>query len=150
MIYITEQRCLMTIKILIVDDEPMIRDVLFQMLKISGYDTIEAVNGMEGLEIYRKESPDLIISDLRMPVMDGYEMCKQISQDSDVPIIMFSGQVDLEAEQEKRRAMGLKIDAVMSKPLHMNTLLDTISSVIKDRMLDLGTSADFGSAQLPT
>ncbi len=117
-------------KVLIVDDEPTIRDVLSQMLEISDYQTCTAVNGAEGLQVFNEQKPDLVITDVLMPVMDGHEFCRGLREVSDVPIMMLSGQVDLEDEDEKRKRMGLNISAVMTKPIQMMEFLNAVGGLL--------------------
>ena len=72
-----------------------------------------------------------MISDVLMPGMDGHEFCQRIREVSDVPIMMLSGQVNLEDEQEKVRNDNLGINAVMTKPLRMAEFLSTVETLIK-------------------
>ena len=116
--------------VLIVDDEVTIRDMLEQMLEFAEYQTCTASSGSEGLQKLQDREPDLVISDVLMPGMDGHEFCQRIRQISDVPIMMLSGQANLEDEQEKVRTQSLGINAVMTKPLRMAEFLDTVETLI--------------------
>lgn len=116
--------------VLIVDDEVAIRDMLERMLEFAEYQTCTASSGSEGLQQFLDCEPDLVISDVLMPGMDGHEFCQRIREVSDVPIMMLSGQVNLEDEQEKMRAQGLGINAVMTKPLRMTEFLDTVENLL--------------------
>ena len=116
--------------VLIVDDEVSIRDMLERMLEFAEYETCTASSGYEGLQQLQDRKPDLIISDVLMPGMDGHEFCQRVREVSDVPIMMLSGQVNLEDEQERVHAQSLGINAVMSKPLRMAEFLDTVESLI--------------------
>ena len=116
--------------VLIVDDEVSIRDMLERMLEFAEYETCTASSGYEGLQQLQDRKPDLIISDVLMPGMDGHEFCQRVREVSDVPIMMLSGQVNLEDEQEKVYAQSLGINAVMTKPLRMAEFLDTVESLI--------------------
>ena len=116
--------------VLIVDDEVSIRDMLERMLEFAEYKTCTASSGYEGLQQLQDRKPDLIISDVLMPGMDGHEFCQRVREVSDVPIMMLSGQVNLEDEQERVHAQSLGINAVMSKPLRMAEFLDTVESLI--------------------
>ncbi len=117
--------------VLIVDDEVSIRDMLERMLEFAEYQTCTASSGSEGLQKLQDREPDLVISDVLMPGMDGHEFCQRIRQISDVPIMMLSGQVNLEDEQEKVRTQSLGINAVMTKPLRMTEFLDTVESLTR-------------------
>lgn len=79
-------------KILSIDDETVLRESIVCYLEDSGFDVLEACNGKEGLEVFRQEKPDLILSDLQMPVMGGLDLLKVITKESpDTPIIVVSG-----------------------------------------------------------
>ncbi len=117
--------------VLIVDDEVSIRDMLERMLEFAEYQTCTASSGSEGLQKLQDREPDLVISDVLMPGMDGHEFCQRIRQISDVPIMMLSGQVNLEDEQEKVRTQSLGINAVMTKPLRMAEFLDTVENLMR-------------------
>src|SRR5512143_1517852 len=87
-------------KILIVDDEPFNVDYLEQELEDSEYQLIAAVNGQEALEKVRAESPDLILLDIMMPVMDGFEVLARLKADQtmrDIPVIVISASSDLQS-----------------------------------------------------
>lgn len=116
--------------VLIVDDEVAIRDMLERMLEFAEYQTCTASSGTEGLQQLLDCEPDLVISDVLMPGMDGHEFCQRIREVSDVPIMMLSGQVNLEDEQEKVRTQSLGINAVMTKPLRMTEFLDTVENLL--------------------
>ena len=77
-------------KILIVDDEPQIVEICRDYLKAAGYETVTAGNGLLGLSLARREKPDLIVLDLMMPEMDGFEVTREIRRENDVPIIMLT------------------------------------------------------------
>ena len=89
----------MSAKILVVDDEPSIVDVLTRFLSREGYSVVTAVNGREALEQVRQEPPDLILLDVTMPEMDGFKVCQQLKEDQStalIPITMLTG-LDLRA-----------------------------------------------------
>lgn len=85
-----------TIKLLLVEDDPSLRYIVQSGLEdiIEGYEVLAAANGEEGLAMWREHRPDVILSDIEMPVMDGYEMVKRIREvDKETPIIFSSGLV---------------------------------------------------------
>lgn len=87
-------------KILIVDDDENLRVVLIDKLKISGFETVSAADGQEGLDKALDEHPDVILLDILMPIMDGWEMLKRLRNDEwgkDVKVIMLTGVDDAEA-----------------------------------------------------
>ena len=116
--------------ILIVDDDPAIRDLLSQMLEIGGFKVVTATDGIEGLEMFSIHKPSLVITDVVMPNMGGQEMCALIRQVSNVPIVMLSGQIDFGDQEQKQRLLNLRINAFMSKPIHMKEFLDHIFEII--------------------
>jgi len=81
-------------RILIVDDEELIRDVIKEYIKIEGYITDEAENGKQALELFNRNSYDLIILDVMMPKMDGWVVGREIRKTSQVPIIMLTARGD--------------------------------------------------------
>lgn len=79
-------------KILIIDDEPSIRNLIITLLTREGYQVLEAQNGEEAIEVYHKDNPDLIITDIVMPGKEGLETIRSIKEDDpDLPIIAISG-----------------------------------------------------------
>ena len=85
-----------TIKLLLVEDDPSLRYIVQSGLEdiIEGYEVLAAANGEEGLAMWREHRPDVILSDIEMPIMDGYEMVKRIREvDKETPIIFSSGLV---------------------------------------------------------
>lgn len=96
----------MTYKILIADDESEIRDVLRLYLEQSGYEIFEAKDGIQALEIFRKEKIDMALLDIMMPGIDGYRVLKNIREDSNIPVIMISAKTS-----ESDRILGLDMGA---------------------------------------
>lgn len=100
-------------KILLVDDEESIHRVVEQALKREDYELLFASNGEEALESFRKEKPDLLILDLMLPLIDGYEVCKTIRKTSKVPILMLSAKGDI---SDKSAGFNLGADDYLVKP----------------------------------
>lgn len=93
-------------KVLLIDDEQSIRDLLDTLLQRKGYDVVLAANGQKGLELFRRERPDVIVLDLKMPGMDGLTVLQKIrSLDLKKPVIVLTGAGTAEAEQQVR-ALG--------------------------------------------
>ncbi|MBO1323041.1 SpoIIE family protein phosphatase [Acanthopleuribacter pedis] len=118
--------------VLVVDDHPDIRDYIRNTME-TDYRVIEAVDGRHGLEMARQHKPDLIISDVMMPVMDGYEMCRQIRRDRDLnhtPIIMLTAKASDEMKVE-----GLEIGAndYISKPFNARELCARVRNLLNIR-----------------
>lgn len=115
-------------KILVVDDEMSIRQILETRLSIRGYNVILAQDGEEALDLFRKEQPDLVILDIMLPKIDGYEVCSEIRKDSPVPIIMLTALGDI-----SDRVMGLELgaDDYVMKPFSPKELEARIRSVLR-------------------
>ena len=115
-------------KILVVDDDANIRQILETRLTISGYIVLLANDGGEALKLFRKESPDLIILDIMLPKIGGYEICKRVRKESSVPIIMLTALGDI-----SDRVMGLEFgaDDYVVKPFSPKELEARIRSVFR-------------------
>lgn len=114
--------------ILVVDDEPQILRALRASLPASGYLVRTAQNGEDALIEIRKELPDLIILDLVMPGMSGLDVCRQVREFSQVPIIVLSAKG---AEQDKIIALDLGADDYITKPFSLNELLARIRANLR-------------------
>ena len=93
-------------KILIVEDEANIRELLRLYLEREGYTVLEAENGVEGIKKWKSDKPDMLLLDVMMPVMDGWAVCREIRAESDVPIIMLTAKGEVED-----RIIGLELGA---------------------------------------
>lgn len=120
-------------KILIVDDVEMNRRLLEDVLKYKGYDVITAANGAEALKKLQAQDFGLIISDIMMPVMDGFEFCRECKQDErlkDIPFIFYTA--TYKDEQDKRLALELGADRFILKPTEPKTFLKIVDDAIRD------------------
>ena len=115
-------------KVLIVDDEMRMRRVITDYLRIKGYDTIEAGDGVEALERFAQDSPDLVLLDVMMPRMDGWEVCRHIRAKSQVPIIMLTAKGE---EEDELQGFELGVDEYISKPFSLKILLARIEAVLR-------------------
>lgn len=118
----------MTDKVLIVEDEQALRESLAYSLLREGYQVETAEDGQKGLELALRWTPDLILLDIMLPIMDGFEVCKAVRAESDVPIIFLSARVD-----EIDRVVGLEIgaDDYVVKPFSMRELIIRIKARIR-------------------
>ena len=111
-------------KILIIDDEPDFRTFTDMVLKRLGYDVSLADNGWSGLELYRREHPDVILLDLKMPEMDGIEVLKQIRKvDRNQPVIVLTGD---RSPQTERQVRALGVSEFLVKDSSSRLLEDTV------------------------
>jgi two-component system KDP operon response regulator KdpE len=114
--------------ILVVDDEPRMTRFIRMNLDLEGYKVIEAHDGLEALEKVRKHLPDLVILDVRMPKMDGFETLREIREFSDVPVIMLTVQ---DEEEDKVRGLDLGADDYVTKPFGTRELVSRIKAVLR-------------------
>lgn len=115
-------------RILIVDDEKNIRNVISEYAKFDGFETVEAADGMEAVELCRKEDFDLIIMDIMMPKLDGYSAVKEIRKTKKTPVIMLSARGE---EYDKLFGFEIGVDDYVTKPFSPKELLARIRAVIK-------------------
>jgi len=114
--------------VLVVDDDPDIVKLLSVTLKISGYNVISAGNGEEGLKTALEKTPDMILLDIMMPIMDGLTMLEELRKISDIPVIIVSafGSPD---KVEKARELG--IECFLNKPFSNNAVVDMLDVLLK-------------------
>jgi len=124
-------------KILIVDDEPDVRDVIRIVLEAEEYETMEASNGEEGLEKVSKRPPDLIILDFMMPQMNGPEMCQALKKDlllRHIPVIMLTGRGEL---SDKVKGIDAGADDYVLKPFEPTELIARVKMILRRAEIDL-------------
>lgn len=115
-------------KILIVEDAIVTVKLLRQLFRSKAYDTLEAYDGEEGLEKVKAYGPDLIILDMMMPKLDGWEVCKRLKEDDDtkhIPIVMLTGKSEV---SDKIKGLDMGADDYMAKPFHAKELLAVVRS----------------------
>jgi two-component system, OmpR family, response regulator len=114
--------------ILVVEDDNTLLDVLRYNLVKEGYRVVTASDGLQGIEIARKEEPDLVILDLMLPNMDGLEVCRVLRKDMIVPILMLTAKAE-----EIDKIVGLEVgaDDYMTKPFSMRELLARIRAMLR-------------------
>ncbi len=115
-------------RILIVDDERMIREVLREYVEFAGYQALEAEDGAEAVQLCRQENVDLILMDIMMPKVDGFSAVKEIRKTKNVPIIMLSARGE---EYDKLRAFELGVDDYVTKPFSPKEVMARINAVAK-------------------
>ncbi len=117
----------MTYKILLVDDDPTLLRFLSDYLGGESFHVLPANNGPEGLRVAYREHPDLVVLDVMMPVMDGWEVCARLRELSDVPIILLTAK---SSEADKLRGFRLGIDDYMTKPFSFAELAARVNAVL--------------------
>jgi len=115
-------------RILIVDDDPVIRKFVRANLEVRDYQTLMAVDGAEALEIIEREQPDLLILDIMMPGIDGFEVCRRLREWSQIPIIMLSARGD---EGDKVKCLELGADDYITKPFGASELVARVRAVLR-------------------
>lgn len=114
--------------ILVVDDDPAIRKSLQQELDTSGYNTVSASDGMDGVRTFESHSPDLILADLSMPRSDGFELISAVRAKGRTPIIVLSVRGD---DADKIRALDLGADDFVTKPFSVVELLARVRAQLR-------------------
>jgi DNA-binding response OmpR family regulator len=117
-------------KILVIDDEPGIRDLLDTLLRRKGYDVVLAESGRKGLELFRRERPDIIVLDLKMPEMDGLTVLREIQNlDPKKPVIILTGAGTAEAERQVR---ALGVTEYVEKEFSLHLLGDSLKRLLNN------------------
>jgi DNA-binding response OmpR family regulator len=130
----------MTPRILVVDDEPAVTDLLAYNLRKAHYDVLTAADGLTALRLAKEARPDLILLDLMIPEVDGLDVCRELRRSSGVPIIMITAR-----GEEVDRVVGLEIgaDDYVTKPFSVRELMARIKAVLRRalRAQNAGTEA---------
>ena len=115
--------------ILIVDDEVGVRELLSDALKIAGFSTVTAADGMSALTVMREKKPDLLIIDINMPLMDGFELVERIRSNHDnTPVLMLSARAD---RVDVTRGLTLGADDYVTKPFGLEELLLRVKAILR-------------------
>ena len=134
------------LRVLVVDDEPAIRRFLRTSLTAQGYQVSEAPNGHAALELFRRAAPDVLVLDLGLPDIDGFEIIKQLRENgSAAPIIVLSSRAD---EGGKVRALDLGADDYVTKPFGVDELLARLRTALRHRLQQQGERPVFHSGDL--
>ena len=115
-------------KVLVVEDEPSLVDTLQYSLSRQGYDVAVSSDGAKALEVARRERPDLIILDVMLPTLDGFEVCRILRQEMSVPILMLTARTD-----EVDKVVGLEVgaDDYLTKPFSMRELTARVKALLR-------------------
>ncbi len=117
-------------KILLVDDEPSIVKMVGKRLEVEGFEVLIAVDGQDGLTKARAESPDLIVLDLMLPQLNGYEVCTMLKQDTryqHIPIVLFTAKAQ---DKDEKLGMECGANAYVRKPFRAQELMEKIRSLL--------------------
>jgi len=133
------KRRLTMYKLLVVDDEPKIREVIREYAEFNGYDVTEASDGMSAVGLCKLNDYDLIILDIMMPKLDGFSTCKEIKKIKDIPIIMLSARGE---EYDKLFGFELGIDDYIVKPFSPKELMARVNVVLARKNSSSQSKAD--------
>ena len=122
-----------SLRILIVDDEPDIRSLVTMILEGAGHAVIEAGDGKTGLELLKSESLDVVLIDLRMPVIDGWEFMRRVREGNLAEGVRMIGVSAHASPDSIREAKAAGCDAYVSKPFTMDDLVATVESTESDK-----------------
>jgi two-component system, cell cycle response regulator DivK len=119
-------------KILLVEDNEMNRDMLSRRLTRNGFEIVMAVNGQQGLDLASSENPDLILLDMSLPVMDGWEAARRLKADAataKIPVIALTAHAMV---QDKEKALAAGCDDFDTKPVELPRLLEKINLLLRN------------------
>ena len=132
-------------RVLVVDDDPSIRQLLARELALAGYDALPAADGDEARSLFVEQSPDLVITDLAMPRMDGFGLLAAIRAVDQTPVIVLSVRAE---EDDKVRALELGADDYVTKPFGAEELMARIRAALRHRLQQQGAERTFSSGDL--
>ena len=138
---------IMVQKILIVDDEENIRGLLQEVLQAVGYQTFEATSGAQAIHLFEAESPDLVILDISMPGLSGFQVLRRLRLTSEIPVIMLSARID---PIDKVESLQLGADDYITKPFEIEEMTARIEAVLRRRGTSTRVSkeVDFNDGRL--
>jgi two-component system, OmpR family, response regulator len=128
--------------ILIVDDDPHIRKLLNVLLRSEGFTVFEATNGIEAISVFEDKKIDMLIIDLMMPKMDGFELCREIRNNYDLPIIMLTAKGETE---QKVRGFKLGTDDYIVKPFEPVELVVRVKALLRRSKISSSKIVQIGS-----
>jgi DNA-binding response OmpR family regulator len=133
--------------ILVVDDAPNIVELLRMYLEGAGYATVVATDGPTAVELHRKHRPDLVILDVMLPGMDGFEVCRAIRRDADTPVLMLTARTD---DVDAIVGLELGADDYVTKPFNPRALVARVKAILRrtDGTVRLGRPIEVGSLRI--
>jgi DNA-binding response OmpR family regulator len=114
--------------ILLIEDDATLAETLRYNLEREGYSVLSAADGIQGLELARRECPDLLILDVMLPRLDGFSVCRILRQESDIPVIMLTARQD---EVDRIAGLELGADDYVSKPFSLGELLARVRAILR-------------------
>ncbi|MBX7112183.1 MAG: response regulator transcription factor [Dehalococcoidia bacterium] len=135
----------MTAKILVADDEQNIVKLLRMYLRNEGYDVVAAADGRQALERFNQESPDLVLLDLMMPALNGFDVCTEIRKRSDVPVIMLTARSD---DIDKIVGLEMGADDYVTKPFNPREVVARVKAALRRREWDRSDDGQRGAVSV--
>lgn len=132
-------------KILIVDDDPYIRELVRLLLQNEGFETHEACDGVEALELLESVKADMVILDIMMPNMDGWELCRELREHYDLPLLMLTAKGET---AQKIKGFELGTDDYLVKPFEPLELVVRVKSLLKRYRIALSQTVQIGELLL--
>ncbi|MDZ7542870.1 response regulator, partial [Clostridium perfringens] len=133
------------ITILIVDDDPHIRELVSMFLKKEGFRTIEAADGQEALEIMETDKADMVVLDIMMPNMDGWELCQELRSQYDIPLLMLTAKGET---SQKVKGFNLGTDDYLVKPFDPLELIVRVKALLKRYRITISQMVEFGAVTM--
>jgi diguanylate cyclase (GGDEF)-like protein len=124
-------------KILVIDDEPFLKEMLYDIFTMAGYEVVTAENGKEGLDKIYSENPDFVLLDCSMPIMDGFEVLAIIRKEArfvNLPVIMLTA---LAGDTEQIKGLSLGVDDYITKPFKSSVLLTKVKNILERKKQSL-------------
>ena len=118
----------MSASILVVEDDANIQELIVEFLRAEDYNVDHASDGLEGIQLFKKNNYDLIILDIMMPNLDGYSACKMIRKTSNIPIIFLTA---LNQENDELKGFELECDDYITKPFSFNLLIKRVEAILR-------------------
>lgn len=132
-------------KILIVDDDAHIRELLHLLLSNEGFDIYEAVDGIDALKQLERIQVDLVVLDIMMPNMDGWELCQEIRAFYDMPILMLTAKRET---SEKLKGFAMGTDDYLAKPFEPLELIARVKALLKRYQISISQTVEIGNLYL--
>ena len=120
-------------RVLVVDDDPKVNDLLARLLRRLGHEVLEATNGIQAMQLVAEEGPDLVITDILMPEMDGFEVIRSLrAQGIDTPVVAMSGGGVVEKDVLLGQGTAMGAVSTLRKPVDLGELTRVIEEALSD------------------
>lgn len=132
-------------KLLVVDDDPHVRELVKVFLKQEGFEVLEAANGVEALSLLETTSVDIVVLDIMMPLMDGWELCRELREHYEIPLLMLTA---MSETAQKIKGFRLGTDDYMVKPFEPLELVARVKAHLKRYKISISQNITVGDVQL--